>query len=260
MAKSSRHWYKIESDGSITEQHGSGIKDARAGKFYISPTTVTEEIRATPFHLKRWQRQQLVLACLDAPLVPGELVEDYYVRVNDLSFRKSDVATEFGKKLHNLAQHYPARPTDPTLEPWYVYFKEWYDQNIAEDLGIEERVADPDIGVGGTMDRRVILHDRRYAVIDFKTQGIKDRVYFGDSWPKQLGFYANATRKKFQLPETPVCMNVVIDSTAPAPLITKEWSPTDIEEAYKDFLCEVWLWSRDNTHWPCGKWPLNLNA
>jgi len=259
VAKSSRHFYTLEPDGSVQEAYGLGIREARAARAFISPTTVIEEIRATPFHLKRWQRQQLVIACLDAPMSPGEVVEDYYNRVNDLSFRKSDTATEFGKKLHDLAQHYPNRPSDIALMPWYEYFKEWYDENVQEDLGIEERIADPAIGVAGTLDRRVVLRDTRLAILDFKTQGIKDRVYFGDSWPKQLSFYGNAARKKFTYPETPICINVVIDSTAPAPLITKEWSKTDIDEAYKDFLCEVWLWSRDNTHWPCGKWNLNVN-
>jgi hypothetical protein len=260
VAKSSRHFYTLSSDGSVQEAYGLGIREARAAKAFISPTTITEEIRATPFHLKRWQRQQLVNACVDAPIVPGETTENYYDRVNDLSFRKSDAATTFGNKLHELAKHFPLQPTDVTLGPWYTYFKEWYDQNVREDLGVEERIADPDIGVAGTLDRRVVLHDGRLCIVDFKTQGIKDRVYFGDSWPKQLGFYANATRKKYHEPETPACMNVVIDSTIPAPLIIKEWSKTEIEEAYKDFMCEAWLWSRDNTHWPCGKWNLNLAA
>lgn len=257
MARSSRHWYVRNSEGGLDEAHSLGIKDARKAGAFISPTTVIHEVRAVPFHLNRWQRQQLVLACTDFPKHPQEDPESYYDRVNNLSFRRTDEAAAFGVRVHAVAQHYPAQQLDPFLEPWYIELRAWFAKNVKEDLTQEERIGDINIGVAGTLDRTVVrLIDDDIAVLDWKTQGIKDRVYYGESWPKQLGFYANAKRKQLSLPRNPRCINIVIDSTAPNPCITKEWSHEEINEAYKDFLAEVWLWSRDNRHWPVGQWNL----
>lgn len=257
MARSSRHWYVRNASGGLDEAHSLGIKDARKAGAFISPTTVIQEVRATPFHLERWKRQQLVLACVDFPKWNTEEQEKYYDRVNEASYRKSDEATAFGIRVHSVAQHYPNRQLDPALEPWYERLHEWFQKNVKEDLTQEERIADYDIGVAGTLDRTIVrLIDDDIAVLDWKTQGIKDRVYYGETWPQQLGFYANAKRKQLSLPRNPRCINIVIDSTAPNPCITKEWSHEEINEAYKDFLCEVWLWSRDNRHWPRGEWNL----
>ena len=258
MARSSRHWYVYGASGQLEEAHSLGIKEARQKKAFISPTTVIQEVRATPFHLMRWQRQQLVNACIDSPPRPNEPLAEYYERVNEMSFRRSDEATYFGKKIHTIAEHYPAQQLDPALESWYIYIRDWFDTHVSQDLAQEERIADTDIGVAGTLDRRIVTLTRgELAIVDFKTQGIKDRIYYGDSWPKQLSFYANATRKKWALPCNPKCINVVIDSTAPNPCITKEWSDEEINDAYRDFLSETWLWSRDNRHWPCGLWDLS---
>jgi hypothetical protein len=258
MARSSRHWYVLGPDGSVMEAHGLGIKDARKARAFISPTTVIQEVRATPFNLVKWQRQQLVQACVDAPKVEGEDLDNYYDRVNELSYRRSDTATDFGKKIHAIAEHFPAVHLDENLMPWYTQLADWHERHVADVLSREERVVDKDIGVAGTLDLRCCrLNTNEIAIVDFKTQGIKDRIYYGESWPKQLAAYANAVRKKYGLPNNPKCINVVIDSSAPNPLTTKEWSVEEINNAYEEFLCEVWLWSRDHNHWPVGLWNLS---
>lgn len=262
MARSSRHWYSQQPNGSVEPRHGLGIKEARQQKLFASPTTVLSEVRATPFHLERWKRQQLVAACMDSPpkvYEDGSIehIDLYYDRVNELSFRKSDVATDFGKRIHSIAEHYPAQHIDPALQPWYEQFKLWHDEHVEQDLAQEECVADKDLGVAGTLDRRIVLRGtHEITVIDVKTQGIKDRVYYGDSWCPQLATYANAIRKRDSLPMNPKCINVIIDSTAPNKLITKEWSSEEINEAYQDFVCVLWLWSRECRHWPVGQWSL----
>lgn len=256
MARSSRHWYVVGEDGNILEAHHLGIKDARKQKAFISPTTVLQETRATPYNLEKWKRQQLVAACRDCPPYPDEDPDAYYERANELSFRKSDTATDFGKRIHAIAEHYPHRQLDETLNPWYDQFERWHKDHVMLDLHMEERVADKDLGVAGTLDRRVVWMGDVLAITDFKTQGIKDRVYIGESWPKQLGVYANAIRKRDCLPLNPKCINVVIDSTAPNKLITKEWTAEEINEAYREFIIELYLWSLDNRHWPVGEWSL----
>ena len=257
-SRSSRHWYISLPGGSIEERHGAGIKDARQDKLFVSPTTVIGEVRATPYNLEKWKRQQLVAACMDSRLLLEETFEAYYERVNELSYRKSDVATDFGKRIHALAEHYPAQQLDPKLEPWYEQFKIWHEKHVELDLAQEERVCDRDLGVAGTLDRRVVFRrGSAVTIVDFKTASIKDRVYYGESWPQQLACYANAVRKRDGLPLNPRCVNVVIDSTAPNTFITKEWTEEEINEAYREFICALWLWSRANRHWPCGQWDLS---
>jgi len=256
MARSSRHWYVVGPTGAIQEAHHLGIKDARKAKAFISPTSVMQEVRAMPYNLDKWKRQQLVAACMEAPAAPQEEPAAYYERVNELSYKKSDTATDFGKRIHAIAEHYPERQIDETLNPWYDQFEWWHHTYVLEDLHMEERVMDTDLGVAGTLDRRVVWQGGVLSVVDFKTQGIKDRVYIGESWPKQLAVYANALRKRDGLPFNPKCINVVIDSTAPNKLITKEWLTEEINDAYREFIVELWLWSRDNRHWPVGEWSL----
>jgi hypothetical protein len=256
MARSSRHWYVRGPNGEIQEAHHLGIKEARQQKAYISPTTVLQEVRATPYNLDKWKRQQLVAACMDAPAAPQEDPAAYYERVNELSFRRSDTATDFGKRLHAIAEHYPDRQLDDTLNPWYDRFAEWHTMYVQEDLGLEERVMDTYLGVAGTLDRRVILKDGRLAIIDVKTQGIKDRVYIGETWDKQGSVYVNAVRRRDSLPMNPVFINVIVDSTAPNKFLMKEWLPDEINEAYREFIVELWLWSRSTRHWPVSEWSL----
>jgi hypothetical protein len=257
MAKSSRHWYVKSQTGDIEESYGLGIRDARKLKAFISPTSLMQEVRATPFQLVRWQRKQLAVACINNPKIASETEDEYYERVNSLSYSISESAANFGSSIHDMAEKYPARPPSSILMPWYHEFVSWHDSHIAQDWANEMKVLDSDLGVAGKLDRLVVLKEgNSHAVVDFKTQSIKDRVYYGESWPKQLSFYANAVRKMKSLHENPVCLSVIIDSNSPSKFITKRWSTEEINEAYVDFIIETWLWSKDNSHWPVGRWDL----
>lgn len=254
-AKSSRHFYYLE-NGKLTACHGIGIAEARAKLAFVSTTSVSKEVRATPFQLARWARKQLVKACQNYPKLAHEDDDAYYLRVDSASWELSDTAKDFGTALHDMVEHYPDLPDNHALLPWYDQYRAWHEANVAEVLSSEEIVADVQLGIAGRLDRKVILKDGRRAIVDIKTQGVKDRVYYGDDWIKQLSLYAHADMRMNNLPSIPTAFNLVVDSGKPAPITAKEWSRTELLDAYQEFTAEVWLWSTMNNHWPVGKWAL----
>lgn len=252
---SSRHFYVLE-NGQWSPDHGLGIRDARKKKAFPSPTTVLADVFAKPFHLNRWLRQQLVSACVESPMYANETMEEYYNRVDRLSNSKSEKATAFGTAIHNAVEQPRGAFVQPELIPYVDYFWQWYDENVERDLAIEEIVADTRIGIAGRNDRRVIMRDGTMAVLDVKTQGIKDKHYVSDSWSPQGGLYVEGIQHMLSLTERPRFINIIINSNEPQPVIPHEWSSAEIDDGYKLMTVASWCFSHKNNHWPVGKWDL----
>jgi len=261
----SAHWYFA--DGRTS--HDSDLRDARKLGLYSSPSSIDKDQFVNAF-LDRWKREQILMACVDNPQWPDEELEDYAKRVEDLANTKSRVASEFGTKVHDACENYPAPIEDLTIAPFIPPFGEWFDKEVDSVVSRELVMLDHEIGVAGKTDMVAVMKnpEHRRSIIDYKTQGIKydkktgkkNRPVFYPSWARQLAFYASCDSKGIGMwPSLPTCISVVIDSTEPSPVHVKVWDKEEIVDSYHDFVVGVNCWCRKRNYWPgqLGEWSLS---
>lgn len=252
----SSHWYQYQPDGTVVPQYDATLREARKQNLFISPTSIEKDIMANP-QLTRWIKNEIAKAFVLNPRIPGETDENYATRCLLASDSVSKEARERGTRFHTMAENYPAAPTDEELAQPYLYFKEWYTKEFGDNMGESElMLADPAIGVAGRTDRIVAHPVYGPMVLDFKTQSVKKSPTFYDSFPRQLSFYAKAYAKQKGLDATPRIMSVLIDTNNNGIIHTKLYTQQEQQDAYREFLCLVWLWCRSKDYWPGkgGKW------
>lgn len=255
---SGSHWYALKADGTIEAQHDADLRDARKAKLFPSVTTVLKE-RSNP-QLEQWKINQVYQAVVANPAQPGEDMDAYKARIAEISGRRTQEAADFGTRLHDALEHYPQMPLDVTLQPWLDAFGPSWEKIVAETVGSEFSLADPEIGVAGRTDKLVKLHDGRLAIADFKTQrfGSTGKANFWASFPIQLSFYARAYAKANQLEDLPAIMSVAINSEKPEKPQFKIYTEEEQDAAYAEFLATAFLWFSTKKYWPVGQWELEV--
>jgi hypothetical protein len=256
--KSSNHWYDV-SGAEIVSAHDADLRQARKRNLFISPTSVEKGIRANPM-LARWLEKETVKACDANPRFANEDLDAYAGRINKLSGSIGENAADLGTRIHAVLEEYPKPAADQSLQPWLDCFDGFFRENFSRTLHAEIRLADFDLGVAGTCDFVGLNHEGRTVINDYKTKRKTTGDVFYPSFARQLAFYSVAYQKKHGLSERPICMSTVIDSTEPKAPIFKIWSEEEIDIAYTEFQCQVWLWCADKKYWPTGtKWKLNYS-
>lgn len=250
----SGHFYAVDGN-TISSAYDAGLKEARQRRLYVSPTTVAQ-VRANP-GLDAWKQGLLVDTVLSHPQVPDESIEDYKKRIKELARKPATDAADFGTRIHDAIEHYPQLPLDADLHPWFDQYALWHEANVAEVIGNETMLAHHGIGVAGKTDKLAVMKTGRIAVLDYKTQKVKAKgPAFYDSWASQLSFYGRSYQLRETLPEMPDCINIVIDSTNPSPVVPKAWTPQEIKLAWGEFLCCAWMWQKEKNYWPVGQWEI----
>jgi hypothetical protein len=252
----SQHWYNVAPDGTVSSRYDAGLKEARKELLFPSVTTIEKSIRANPT-LARWITAEVVKACVEYPKMDTEKIDDYIARIGTASGKIAGTAADFGTRLHDAIENYPSIPVDQEIRPFYDAFTPWIDENIETIICSEEMVAHRGIGVAGKLD--MIAHHKRHGrvVVDFKSQGIKAKANFYDSWPRQLAFYEKA---KVLDPDVFVSdtriLSVVINSVAPSAPIEKLWTKEEQLQGWQEFICHAWLFFSEKNYWPIGEWSL----
>jgi hypothetical protein len=133
------------------------------------------------------------------------------------------------------------------LHPWMQHYLDWHTENVKEVLASEKIVVHPD-GYAGTTDLYCVLADGSRALVDYKTQGVKDgnKPRFYDSWIYQLVAY----RACFEDYEDIKCVSVILNSNNPEPLTHKVWSDEDVERAEKVFGAALTIWQNKKKYKP----------
>jgi len=251
----SNHWYSRQGE----PMHDADLRVARKLGLYGSVTTIDKDTFPNHF-LQKWKMEQLVKACIETPRMPHEDEEQYAQRVYDISNTKSRVASDFGKKVHDALDNYPA-PPPADVEHWYNQFATFHQANVSEKISSERVLLDHDIGVAGRCDFVGVMRgDGGGKVVDdYKTQDVKTdkkgrkTPNYYDSWARQLAFYAVAYAKEVgEFPAIPRCRSVVIDSNPGGEIYVKLWDHKEIVAAYEEFVAGTWLWCRKRNYWPNG--------
>lgn len=259
------HWYDCR--GEHKPRHDADLRVARKEGLYPSVTTIDKAVFKNDF-LDKWKIEQIVLAAASTYKQPHESDDQYCQRIYDMSLDKPRDAADFGTRIHDAIERYPASPA-PELLPWFNKYHEWHTANVDAVLSSEKIVADHQLGIAGRCDRVLRLKSGNKAVVDYKTQGVKvddkgrKKPAFYESWPRQLGFYAVCEAKSDgTFPTTiPDSISLIFDSTDPeSPLFEKMWDKSEIQHAYRQFVAGAWLWFSGNAkrkaYWPVGQFTI----
>ncbi len=259
------HWYKLNEDGSIESRYDADLKQARKEKLFISITTVDKEIRSN-WAINDYLQRQTVKACVENPPWPNEEPDAYLTRIKIEAGKHSRQAANKGDCIHKIFEDFPQMPIDPDYIGYYDLACSYFDKNILHTRHREIMLAHPRIGVAGRMDMICEHHTHGPVMIDWKSQGFKQKNKTGprkagvyESWPRQLA----AGRHMYWLKtgEWLKCLSVAIDSHQAGLYEEYLWSDEEIEKAYQEFLCHAWLYFTAKQYWPGvgGKWDITFN-
>lgn len=263
LPQQSSHWYKHE-DGlwkpcfEVPKASGKGMKkpnrdDAQALGLAPSVTTILGVINKPD--LNNYIRRQTIMAALTLPRIPGEDEGSFAKRVIEDSEQHGLAARELGTRIHKCIEE---QLTDPEryivpidLRPFIAPFYAWCMENIIEIYSTEKIVGDMALGYAGMLDLHCKLKDVGDAVVDFKTQSVKnDKPVFYPEYVAQLAAYAAALKKDVSL------VSVVIDSKTPrAPFV--HVYPKD-RKGYYLFLSAFDWWKHINK-WNSAQEPEQLS-
>lgn len=191
--------------------------------------------------LTAWLQSQAIISALTLPRLTDEAVDVFAKRVVEDMEAQSQVAMGFGTQLHaqieqELLGVYPGEHPN-LLEPYMAHVRSWIQANINKVIGVEQIVGDLSFGIGGKLDLLCELNilGNPLAVVDFKTQGIKNgKPNFYSDWAIQLAGYAQCVKQKGAYEIWPQLISVVVDSKVPGPVHVKNWG--DPESYWEVFL------------------------
>lgn len=261
------HWYLRTGEPyyEIAKADGSGlrpcnIRDAFKIGAYRSVTNVLSAL-AKP-GLDHWKQEQVILAALTLPRLPGEDEHLFAERVIVDSEAQAKKAAEAGIRLHELAAGWLTTgriPAPDSEERLLAPFQAWCQSNLFQDDGLcgapETVVINHSIGYAGRLDIPARLRDGSAALLDIKTQEVdrdkKDepKPRFYDEWELQLAAYSRCifADGSFAPPFPWRLLSVVIDRLRPGCYV-KEWTDpanpqVSSERAYQAFVAAAKVWT-----------------
>lgn len=257
--KDGRPFYEIE------KADGSGlrpvtVRDAFKAGAYRSVTNVLSML-AKP-GLDYWKQEQVILASLTLPRLPGETEHDFAERVIVDSEAQAKKAAEAGTRLHELAAGWLTTgriPAPDSEERLLAPFQAWCQSNLFPDNGLaappESVLLNHVLGYAGRLDIPARMVDSSVAIIDIKTQDVardaKDqpKPEFYPEWPIQLAAYSRCifADGSFAPPFPWRLISLVIDRQQPG-CYAKEWThpanPQASSEPYfQAFVATAKVWS-----------------
>tara|TARA_R110001592_G_scaffold362722_2_gene677856 strand:+ start:558 stop:1370 length:813 start_codon:yes stop_codon:yes gene_type:complete len=236
------HWYSISGRPVHTQPNGKNttLRHARTQNLVPSVTTIIGQLDKP--QLTKWRENNCIANSFNNPPREGEEVRDYQNRIHQNLKDDQNEILDFGTKIHKAIEDVNNGTfdslKDPEIFPYIEPFIRWQQRRVKRVNEAEQTVVNVQYGYGGTLDLHcVLLNEKRpVAIIDYKTQNIKDKVKFYPEWSYQLAAY----RKCFK--PIPQCMSLVINSNEPAEPIEKVWTSDELQAGWRIFkgLCRIW--------------------
>lgn len=179
---------------------------------------------------------------------PPRYMEDEQVfakRVVEDSEKQGQEAADFGRRIHKSIEGWLLKVpvNDPEIEPYLDAVKDWADAEVEQVYAAEFVAVNLAMGYAGTMDLHCRLRCIGEAVVDFKTQGIKNgKPAFYMDWAAQLSAYARAVHKPRE--SMPALVSIVIDSKKPGPIFCEQWSDSELHWEAFCAARTLWCWQK----------------
>lgn len=240
------HWYYPSGQPchQVPAKSGKGLRDATlrdARELGLLPSvTSILKVIAKP-ELENWKQEQCIMAALTLPRLENEPTEAFAKRVVEDSQKQGQEAADFGRRIHKGIEGWLLKVpvNDPEIEPYLDAVKDWAEAEVEHVYAAEFVAVNETMGYAGTMDLHCRLRGIGDAVVDFKTQGIKNgKPVFYPEWSAQLAAYARAVHKPGD--SMPALVSIVIDSKEPGPIYCEQWG--DFEWHWEAFCAARTLW------------------
>ena len=248
IAAESGHWYKP--DGSPCYQvpyadprkgmRNTSLADARKLDLVPSATKIIR-CAAAP-GLEQWKQDQLLDSALTLPMLPGELADDYKLRVIADAEERGNKARNRGTSLHIAIEEAirTGQCDDPSWTDHVVRVIETMKQYGIDllDMQAKSEHSFARDGYGGKID----FHDDAI-LLDFKSKDrIDDKVKPYDEHLMQCGAYAHGVGLKY-------AGNVFIGVEDKLVRVFL-YDPDQLSEAFGMFSCLLSYWQRKNRFGP----------
>ena len=247
------HWYRQDGGPQYTVKAKDGsdrpttLRDARKMNLVPSVTTVMK-IAAKP-GLEAWKQEQMLLAALTLPRMPGESEKDLIARIVADSKETAKRAAERGTRVHE------------SIEGWFMGVRPVEHDEIAK--AFEESIFNhfkthpfqpwktetsfaSELGFGGKVDLWCEPDESAPTgiVLDAKTKEFTedDDVVAYDEHLMQLAAYRNGLK----VPHAR-CANVFASVTVPGLIRIVEWSEQDLQKGWEMFQCLLRFWKLKNS-------------
>lgn len=260
------HWYAPNhQEGTFSPLHevpkadGKGmrattLRDAR--KFGLYPSVTNRMAVMSKPGLERWKIEQALLSAITLPRLKDEEPDAFLSRVLEDMDKERDRAAKFGSEIHKaLEDHLGGKLSEDNLKhssvyPFVISAMGWVKDHFMETIGTEICVGNHSLRYAGTLDFMGDTVAGKLAIVDFKTQNIKEgrEAVFYDDWAIQLSAYAqcpvhNGNRIIAGFPVE--LYSVVIDSNMPGPCSVKQWeNPESYFRAFQA-ACTIWDYRND---------------
>ncbi len=224
------------------------VRDARKLNLIPSVTNVLG-MKAKPA-LITWLQDNAIHAALNTPRKPGEPEEQWHSRIAEESDKIGSEAAAWGTLIHEQCEQFATggafMGTGEILD-YVAGYEVWHRANIATTIDAEKIVVG-DVGYSGRLDLHAMLTDGRRAVIDVKSQKLKNKpmANFYPEWVMQLAAYGDCLRECGD--PLPLLISVIIPSDHPGPVQVKIWD--NGEAALTAFYACLTLWCFDKNYWP----------
>ena len=243
------HWYTKTGQPA----YGATLREARKQSLLPSVTSILQVI-AKP-GLEAWKQEQLLVAAMQCPIIGDEDVYSYKKHVVQKSREISQTATGLGTETHTAIERYLGglnysvrSEVKKSFDAAIEILKAEYDLSLAltEMTAYNKKYA-------GRVD--LITYPKgtkRMAIVDFKTQNVKDKPTVYPEWRYQLAAYSKCN---VTMAGEPMYIDIdchlanIIISTNPdnpgawyKPMGSegKKWD--DAKAAYKAFMAAYTLW------------------
>lgn len=242
--------------GSNGELRSPTMRDAKfglKGQFgpyeLVPPVTMILRSFGVSPAIADWRERIAIECAATNPARDGETADDYAVRLGKDIACQRDAAAELGQRVHaaiegTLIGRHRVEPT-PDIVRIASPALEYIATGIKQALAVERNFAVRQYG--GRVDLYALLGDGRRALIDFKTQGTKEkyghtlRAY--DEWGEQLAAYLEGLEQPCD-----VLINIAVSTTKPGAWLLHEWP--DVNKLRKQWACKLRYFQLANNWWP----------
>ena len=251
-ASENTHWYGQDGSPQYTvtakdgQQRPTTLRDARKLNLVPSVTTILK-VAAKP-GLDVWKNEQLLLAALTLPRVPGETEKEFIARVITDSKATGKLAAEQGTRIHeSIEQWYDGNKNVEHRETAMRFEEAVFNhfKTHPHQPWLTERSFTSPMGFGGKVDLycEPDEHAPTGIVLDAKSKefGPDDKVEGYDENCMQLSAYRNG----LGLPHAR-CANVFASRTHPGLIKVVEWSEEELQTGWEMFKALHRFWQLKN--------------
>jgi len=214
----------------------AGLREARKIDGAVPSVTTVTAIYPKPW-LARWKLDQVLHAALTLPQQPGETLDGFAARVQDDAEAQAAHARDLGSRAHDAILQFGG--VTPDIAPVFECWRNW--QPAEKTVWTERVLFGPDYA--GRADR-LQLGDGGYFLDDFKIRS-KARTYDEDCI--QLAAYLEALPIEQWVYAR--CRSIVVQADG-STILVREWSDTELAEAYDTFRKLHTIWCRVNNFFP----------